>query len=215
MIEANTLISDPLVYKGELELIEVSWEFIVLACLISVISIFAILVFVKTLSKKPLMELLLNSNGFPTLAKFQFVLWTLVIAFSYFAIHIIIIIGTDYTDLHGQDVHGIPENLLAMMGISVAVSVIKVSKTEISGEKSFRSIFYNLQGNLDLAQFQMFLWTIIGISIYLYTLFDEIITVSSIYELFLPDISPTLLILMGLSQGAYLGSKLTEEKKRE
>lgn len=214
MTEVNTLISDPLVYKGELELIEVSWEFIVLACLISVISIFTILVFVKTLSKKPLMELL-DSNGFPTLAKFQFVLWTLVIAFSYFAIHIIIIIGTDYTDLHGQDAHAIPENLLAMMGISVAVSVIKVSKTEISGEKSFRSIFYNLQGNLDLAQFQMFLWTIIGISIYLYTLFDEIITVSSIYELFLPDISPTLLILMGLSQGAYLGSKLTEEKKRE
>lgn len=159
------------------------------------------------------MELVLDSNEFPTLAKFQFVLWTIVIAFSYFAIQIILIIGTDYSDLQGYMIHEIPQNLLAMMGISVAVSVVSKDKNTKNKDKSFKSMFYNLQGNLDLAQFQMFLWTIIGISIYLHTLFDEIITVSSINDLFLPDVTPTLLILMGLSQGAYLGSMYTESKK--
>ncbi len=198
---------------GEFGLVEVSSDFIGLACLISVLVIFSILAFLRIISKKPLMELVLDSKGFPTLAKFQFVLWTIVIAFSYFAIKIIVIIGTDYSDLQGYHINDIPQNLLVMMGISVAVSVISKDKNAKNKDKSFRSMFYNLQGNLDLAQFQMFLWTVIGISIYLHTLFDEIITVSSIHDLFLPDVTPTLLILMGLSQGAYLGSKYTEDKK--
>lgn len=164
------------------------------------------------------MELSLDSKGFPTLAKFQFVVWTLVIAFSYFAIQIILIIETDYSEQHGYLLDDIPENLLAMMALSVTVSVISIEKSlKIKPKEniSFRTIFSNLQGKLDLAEFQMFLWTIIGVSVYLHTVFDEILTVNTVHDLFLPDVNPTLVILMGLSQGAYLGSKYTEKLNRK
>ncbi len=54
----------------------------------------------------------------------------------------------------------------------------------------------------NLAKFQMFAWTMVLIVLYGYALF--------VHEgLTMPDIPPQLLGLMGISQGAYLGRKLT------
>jgi len=54
----------------------------------------------------------------------------------------------------------------------------------------------------NLAKFQMFAWTAVLIVLYGYALF--------VHEgLTMPDIPPQLLGLMGISQGAYLGRKLT------
>jgi len=143
-----------------------------------------------------------------------------VFAFSYLAIQIIIVIGTDYSG--DYLLNNVPENLLALMGISVAVPIVNANIKEVkkvakrkSGDVPFGVMFHNPEGKLDLARFQMFLWTIIGISIFLYTLFDQIWTLSTVEELFLPDVSPTLLILMGLSQTAYLGSKIARNNSQE
>jgi len=197
----------------------ISPHIIILALLISIISIIVILyVFKKLGGKRPLVEIILNNNGYPTLSKFQFLLWTLVLAFTFFSIHIIMIIETSFPTQQAYSIQSIPENLLALMGISVAVPVISTiqsARTKITkkSDKSFGSMFLNSEGRLDLAKLQMFLWTIIGILIYLYIVVDELVTVSTVNELFLPDISPTLLILMGLSHGAYLGSKLTGQNQ--
>ena len=208
-IYAQELDSD---LGGKLKLIGISEATIIFAFLISIFSIIIIVLIFKKLSKRPLKEIIQNDSGYSTLSKFQFLLWTLVIAFSYLAIQIIIIVGTDYSGEYL--IQEVPENLLAMMGISVAVPIIASKKVTMAKKISkqdtrqyFGSIFYNIQGKLDLARLQMFLWTIIGIGIYLQIIFDQIFTLSAIDELFLPDISPTLLILMGLSQGAYLGAK--------
>jgi len=208
--------------SGQLELEEVPETIIILAFLISAISIAVILYVFKILAKRSVKEVILNDKGYPTISKFQFLLWTLVIAFTYFSIQIIIVVGTDYSTEQAYLIKNVPENLLALMGISVAVPIIASAKTRKTKKikkqddsKSFGTMFLNLHGNLDLARLQMFLWTIIGISIYLHTVFDEILTLSSIGELFLPDVSPTLLILMGLSQGAYLGSKFVGGNTQE
>jgi hypothetical protein len=84
-----------------------------------------------------------------------------------------------------------------------------------------------------LTRFQMFGWTWIGILIYIAILFSTVSTtlmdmqIARMYQqlqpneveytrlhcdnplrkLTLPDIDPTLVILMGLSQGGYLGGK--------
>jgi len=208
--------------SGQLKLVEVTTDQIVMAFVISAILIIVIVSVYKIIAKRPLKEIILNDKGYPTLSKFQFLLWTIVIAFTFFSITTIIVIGTDYSTEQDYFIKDVPENLLAMMGISVAVPIVASSKTRRTKKikkqddsRSFGAMFLNLQGNLDLARLQMFLWTIIGISIYLHTVFDEILTVTSSGELFLPDVSPTLLILMGLSQGAYLGSKFVGGNPQE
>ena len=53
-----------------------------------------------------------------------------------------------------------------------------------------------------LAKFQMFAWTLVLIVLYGYALFVQ-------KGLTMPDIPPQVLGLMGISQGAYLGRKMT------
>jgi hypothetical protein len=61
-----------------------------------------------------------------------------------------------------------------------------------------------------LSRFQMFAWTWIGIGIYLSVLFSTVgETSTSVWNLSVPDIDPTLVVLMGLSQVAFLGLKTT------
>jgi len=212
----NSFAQDSENFRGEIALEEVNSNEIFAAFVFSAVSIVVIVGVFKKLSRKPLKEIILNSKGWPTLSKFQFLLWTFVIAFSYLAIQIILITGTDYSGEYL--LNNIPENLLALMGISVAVPIVNANITEKTkkienkdeDDRSFGTMFYNPEGKLDLARLQMFLWTIIGIAIFLYILFDQITTLSSVEELFIPDVSPTLLILMGLSQTAYLGSKIAK-----
>ncbi len=49
----------------------------------------------------------------------------------------------------------------------------------------------------------MMIWTLVAIAIYLFALVGQIRSGHV-----LPDIDPTLMVLMGLGQGAYLGKKL-------
>jgi len=192
-----------------------------LAFLISAISIIVILYLFKILSKRSLKEIILNDKGYPTLSKFQFLLWTLVIAFTYLSLQIIIVVGANYSDATYL-LKDPPVNLLALMGISVAVPLIAAGKTnrmkmikKQDDSKAFGSMFLNLNGKLDLARFQMFLWTIIGIGIYLHTVFDEVFTLNTSEQLFLPDVAPVLVFLMGLSQAAYLGQKYVGSDSQE
>lgn len=181
-------------------------------------------VFKRASKQKSLRGIILNEYGYPTLSKFQFLLWTLVIAFVFLAIQITRIAATDFAVSSEYLIQDIPENLLVLMGISVAVPIISSKSTDEKKiceqddddiSSSFGMMFYNKQGNLDLARLQMFLWTIIGIVIYLYIVFDQFIVLNNANDLFLPDVSPTLLILMGLSQGAYLGSKFAGNKSQD
>ena len=195
---------------------------IFLAFVASFLIIFIIIHVFKRLGKqKSFGGVILNEHGHPTLAKFQFLLWTLVIAFVFLAIQITRITVTDFTADSEYLIQDIPENLLIIIGISVAVPIISsksMDEKQINKKYNvspFEMMFYNKQGNLDLAQLQMFLWTIIGIVIYLYIVFDQFTVLNNANDLFLPDISPTLLILMGLSQGAYLGSKFTVNKTHD
>jgi hypothetical protein len=79
-------------------------------------------------------------------------------------------------------------------------------------------------GKPALFRYQMFLWTLIGIAIYLLLFFSVAITTITDVEKFencksncgsdplagfsLPNIDPSLVILTGLSQGGYLSGKL-------
>jgi len=117
-----------------------------------------------------------------------------------------------------------PPNLLGILTISTGSAVV-ASHIETKSPPSDTTIFDQLRGwssLLDevasdektvvpsLARFQMLGWTVISIGIYVVIIFLEVYHVwigGAAGALTLPDLDPTLLVLMGISQSGYLGAK--------
>ena len=120
----------------------------------------------------------------------------------------------------------IPENLLILTGISVAVPYVS---NPISGMKygerrpptgtltdlDSRRLATMLMENEKptVSRFQMFAWTIISIIVYLGFFFSQkILLLNEVNELVVPDIPQVFVYLMGLSQAGYIGVKATISK---
>jgi hypothetical protein len=165
---------------------------------------------------KKFRTVVLNEAGYPSLAIFQFLLWTIVIAFSYLMIYYLRI----YFGLYDPP-STISANILILLGISTAVPIVSAgvgsvvyqgvhSTPELQKEHKWSSMLLE-NGRPSLARYQMFLWTWIGIGLYLVLLFSTVTSpaIEANPQLIdLPDIDPTLVVLMGLSQGAFIGGKL-------
>lgn len=168
-------------------------------------------------------DLARDADGWPSLARFQFLSWTLVIIFSFTTVALVRLFD-GVLDIPGD----IPENLLALMGISVSVTPVSayLSKKkygeaakpseELSAEKIRKEAKEKrwetmlLENNRPgLTRFQMFSWTVLSIFLYLALFFATLneFAMNNIENLFLPDIDFTMVMLMGLSQGAYIGGK--------
>lgn len=115
----------------------------------------------------------------PSLSRFQFVAWTFVVSFAYLSIGMIRVLSGDYTP---STEIAIPANLLALMGISIGVPIAaakihqkdKIDDAKIAEYASypirFRTILRSRTGDnkFELSRFQMFMWTWLGIGVYLY-----------------------------------------------
>jgi hypothetical protein len=67
-----------------------------------------------------------------------------------------------------------------------------------------------------IPRLQMFIWTVIGTSIYLYSfLLTTAHLPADLQNLVVPDISPILVLLMALSQGVFLVSKMGKREYPE
>ncbi len=165
-------------------------------------------------------DIIREGDYFPSLGRFQFMMWTIVISFAFLSIYLIRVDGGFAT--FNKDI--LPTNLLELMGISVFVPVIG---NVVSRYKHAKALLQEmplknnvppfstmlLEGNKPtLARYQMFLWTMIGVALYLLIFFSNISQTlannGSPQNLTIPDIDSMLVVLMGLSQGGYLGSKL-------
>lgn len=146
-------------------------------------------------------------------SKFQFLLWVCVVLYAY-----IIVISDAYMN-HRMGSLGlsVPDNLLLAMGLSTTTMLaakgitskyveegkIDKSKTKDNGG----GLLKNDAGDPDLSQIQLISWTLIGVGIFLLkTLSDVIGSPGAVAGL--PDIDQTLLMLMGIGQGAYIGKKI-------
>jgi hypothetical protein len=164
-----------------------------------------------------LSDIIRTEDWDPSLSIFQFLLWTIVVLFAFFAVYLIRIFGGVSTPPQG----GVPIYLLALMGISVGVPIasnivssVKYSSPMLSTvrppeeELPPYSDMLKEYGKPTLSRFQMFGWTWIGIGVYLFVFFSKTMeSMILVQNLILPDIDPTLVILMGLSQTAFLGGK--------
>ena len=168
-------------------------------------------------------DIIRDDNWYPSLAIFQFLLWTGVVLFAYFGIAL-----TRFFSGIGVFTE-IPSSMILVMGISAAVPITgivisnfkyggttppNVEPTKETPSYQFRknlpgfktSLMEN--GKLTLTRFQMFAWTWIGIIAYFGLLYLEIVTnLNNIETLFLPGLPVLLISLMGLSQVTYLTAK--------
>jgi hypothetical protein len=159
-----------------------------------------------------LLRVLLDKNGHASLSTFQLLMWTLLISFLYVTLWFL-----QLRDGSTQAPPAIPEGLMALMGISVGVPIVSKgiseykklkarSEGKVYSEPRYASMLEE-DGQPSLLRFQMFLWTIAAVVIYFWLFITAVFSAGpEAVSVGLPDIDPTLLFLMGLSQAGYLGS---------
>ena len=206
------------------------------AFLVSILVILGIIgITVKILHKgirRSFVEIIKDREGFPSLSLFQFFLWTTVISFGFLSIYLSIYLIRIMNGVYSPPLEEIPTGILALMGISTAVPIarskmVSAHLTESKNVHKLSSILQDKEGRPTLAKFQMFIWTWIAIIIYLVILFSSVSEIGEPdYEvenieckdnkyscLAFPDIDPSLVVLMGLSQTAYLGREYYNRNK--
>jgi hypothetical protein len=179
-------------------------------------------------------SLVIGEDGRPSTSIFQMMVWTAAVVFAFLAIF-----EVRFSNGYCQELPGMPTNLLIAMGISVAtavsakaIAVSTQSKTntatavaaaagvQIITPPSQSGIFADDSGKPDLGKVQVVLWTAIAVGVFLAEVFALIQHPNcppfdpkignAACTLGLPDIGQTLMILMGLGNGAYIGKKIAE-----
>lgn len=135
-----------------------------------------------------------------SLARTQMAVWFFLVISSYLFIWIIT-----------GELASITESTLVLIGISAATALgaAAVDKQRENGtdkivpSKGFLNDILTDQGGISFHRFQIFAWTIVLV----------IIFVSHVYRnLSMPEFNGTLLALMGISSGTYIGFKFPEVK---
>jgi hypothetical protein len=174
--------------------------------------------------------LVIGEDGQPSTSKFQMMVWTSAVVFAFLAIYQLRFSSGYYGDLPG-----VPTNLLIAMGISVVTAVSAKSIAVTAQTKSAAAaaaavaaglplavappsqsgIFAGDDGTPDMGKLQVVLWTLIAVGVFLSEVFATIQNPNrppnSLSTLGLPDIGTTLMVLMGLGHGAYIGKKIVAE----
>ena len=111
----------------------------------------------------------------------------------------------------------VPVNLLILMGFSIVtisgskgITISYLQQGQLS-QNDNSNLFSNREGSTDLTKVQMLAWTVISAGIYLYQFVNFVNKYHSFQAFYFPDIDKTSLILMGISQGGYIGGKLVQK----
>lgn len=162
-------------------------------------------------------------QGVLSVSKFQALVWTLITLFTYTSVFGARFLASE-PGAALRTLPSIPINLLVLMGLSVATAAgakgVTISyKSQGLIEERSGGLTTNPEGQGDLIKAQMLIWTVIGAGIYLLRVVSFIAgrawEVDPNTPLALPDIDGALLVLMGASQGSYVGNKLVSRDIRK
>jgi hypothetical protein len=178
-------------------------------------------------SKNP-WTLVKGADGAASTSKFQWGLWLIVILFSYTALWVLRAEQGNFSALSE-----IPVNLLTVLGFSTGTAAAakgitsgyvqsgRVAKTTPAQAAAAQAaapaqggqagsaqggILQDDNGIPELAKIQMVGFTLIGVGVFLITVIHQILV--NDVTAGLPNIDSSLMVLMGISQGGYLGKKL-------
>jgi hypothetical protein len=163
-------------------------------------------------------KLVEGADGRASTSKFQWMLWIVVIIFAYTVLWILRAKQGNYSAISR-----VPVNLLTILGFSTGTAAAAkgitsgyvqtnrvakpaVAKQGVPAGTSQGGILQDDTGVPELAKIQMIGFTLIAVGIFLATLIHQIVSEPVITSL--PDVDSSLLVLMGISQGGYLGKKL-------
>lgn len=148
---------------------------------------------------------------YPSLGRFQILLWTFVIVFAYMTISFVRILSGVSAPV------AFPENIVTLLGINAGSTVIsygvsagKYRLKAKAPQKPPESLSTMLDENkqFSITRFQMLSWTLVALLIFLGTFFTLMANLpSDLAQLDLPNVSTTLVALTGISQGTYLTGK--------
>ena len=189
--------------------------------------------------KKPVTEFLIGDDGTYSVSRLQAVLWAVfIIGFQVSTF----ILTAQYKDVPFVLVFPREVLILLSLSLGsyVVVKGITVNKMVDKGqvkrkERAEWSDIISGDNGLDFSRFQMIIWTILAIAVYsrsyygyLESMAKEIsvlnvqtglgVFVSRFFDLStpnspIPNLDPTFLVLMGVSQGVYVGKKLIPTDK--
>ena len=159
-------------------------------------------------NKVKLMDLIVTSeDGCYSISRLQMYLWTFAVVIGFGAVFMC---GYKYT------IPDIPGTLYMLMGVNLAATVTSTAINTVRNKKVskvepdfWRDIFFESEDSLDLPRTQMFVWTIISLCVFFFLLYQKLAANNPS----LPDIPTGLIVLMGLSHGAYLGTKAAAKKE--
>jgi hypothetical protein len=184
------------------------------------------------------MKVVEGADGRASTSKLQFFLWTLVVVYAYVTIYTARLIKGYYLAIDDVPASLLTAmglsvvTVVAAKGITVGyIDTGRLVKTDASSGQTqparrcrgLSCVFQDDEGFPDLSKIQMVVWTFIAIAIYLVILVNQAVQILPLRlaeveayakdtglrgKISLPDISPALMVLMGLGQGAYLGKKL-------
>lgn len=150
----------------------------------------------------------------PSTSKLQWLIWLAVVLFSYTALWVLRAKEGNY-----GAITNVPANVLAVLGFSTATAAAakgitvgylhsgRIVKGAAAGAPPPQGgILKDDTGFPELAKIQMIAFTLLAVGIFLTTVFHEIHAHPG--QGGLPNIDSSLLVLMGISQGGYLGKKL-------
>jgi IPT/TIG domain len=162
-------------------------------------------------------KLVQGADGRPSTSKFQWLLWIIVIVFSYTALWVLRAKQGDYSAINE-----VPVNLLTVLGFSTGTAAVakgitagyvntnRLAKTAAgnagAGATNQGGLLQDDSGVPELAKIQLFGFTFVAVGIFLATVIHQIVSNPVVTSL--PNLDSALLVLMGISQGGYLGKKL-------
>lgn len=163
----------------------------------------------------------------PSTSKFQWLLWTIVVLYSYAAIVIERTVFVAQALQSGLPApfpitpDNLPPSVLAAMGLATATMAVAkgVTASQITAGKpkpppsehpsaaspgGAAALVLDDDGFPDLSKMQLLAWTLLAIAVYLANLVFQISGATPK----LPDIDNALMGLMGIGQAGYLGKKI-------
>src|SRR5574340_1288082 len=158
-----------------------------------------------TNNKLELLDLIVTSEDISyRLSRFQIYICTVSVVIAFAAVAF-------YTGAFPK----IPSNVAILMGINGLTTVLSTAiakpqqiTVRNSSPTFYKDIFLDKNGTLDLPRTQMFIWTIVILITHFFICWNGFYGGKPV----IPDVDAGLLILMGVSNGAYLGVKAADQK---
>ncbi len=168
---------------------------------------------IKAAYRPGFMDLIVTSeDGNYSLSRLQMYLWTYAAIIGYVAVF-----------MWDMKIPDIPESLYILMGVNFAATAastaINTTRKEVTNDTTkdkpdfVKDIFFESDTSLDLPRSQMFVWTIVSLGVFFVLLCQSFNQPIPAGTPSLPDIPTGLIVLMGISHGAYLGVKGATIKK--